>query len=112
MLPALGTILSAEPVVLDKCPSGLNSPKSVNAATEKGIEQIAIQWWLVHRGLLADESLIIAGNFSVSRPIKGFADSGDVVWEVRAIRSFKRLTGVLWINEKTGKVTALGIDQK
>jgi hypothetical protein len=112
LVPVLCTTLSADPVLLEKSSSGLNTPTGADVATEKGIEQIAFQWWLINGGLSADESLVIAGNFSASRPIKGFAEVGDVIWEVRAIRSFKGLTGVLWINEKTGKVEALGRDQK
>jgi len=105
---ALCGTLSADPVLLVKSPFGLRDPTSADVATQNGVKQIALQWWLVNGGIDAQEGVVVDGKFSAARPIKGFASPGDVIWEVRFILSIQStVTGVLWINQKTGKVKAL-----
>jgi hypothetical protein len=107
--PALFTFLHAEP--LGQPIPDLKAPLIADAARTKKIEHIGIRWLLKNRGLLAEESASVKGYFSVARPIKGFADRNDVVWEVRIDYIEGQPTGILWINEKTQKVIALGLDQ-
>jgi hypothetical protein len=111
MIPALCAILSAEPV-LQPIPD-LKPPSAGDLATKKRIESIGTEWWLKNRGLLAEESPRVAGYFYVFRSIKGFADRGDRVWEIRMIYLGTQCpTGVLWINEKSGKILGLGLEHQ
>jgi hypothetical protein len=110
----LGTLLQADPVQQSTI-LGLKAPSSPDAVLVRKMESIGFGWWLHHRpGMLAEESLRVVGSFTVVKPIKNFADSGNTVWEVRVMRFGPnpelQTTGVLWINEKTEKVLGLGID--
>jgi hypothetical protein len=92
---------------------GLKSPANSNLKQLDEIKKIGLEWWFQNRGLMAEESARIAGCFSVVRPIKNFAARDDVVWEVRIVHFLGgSLTGILWINERTQQVIALGIEPK
>jgi hypothetical protein len=90
--------------------SDLKTPSTAEAALGKELAGVGQDWWLKNRGLLAEESPRVAGYFYAFRSIKGFADRGDRIWEVRMIYLFTQCpTGVLWINEKTKAVMGLGV---
>jgi hypothetical protein len=77
------------------------------------IGEIAREWWLKNRGLLAEESFKVAGSFSAARPISKFAARDDRLWEVRVLHLHTGSpTGILWINDRTGRVLALGANEK
>src|ERR1700722_6981183 len=84
--------------------SDIQAPSNSEATRGARVKEIGTAWWIRNRGLLAEESLRVAGHFSVARPVKDFAERGDVVWEVRVVHLSGGPTGVLWINEKTSKV--------
>ena len=91
----------------------LKKPTDSDAQRVSEITKIGQDWWLRHRGLLAEESFRIVGYFTVARSTKDFADVKDTVWEIRVIYLHTHVpTGVLWINERTKKVIALGIEEK
>jgi hypothetical protein len=79
---------------------------------ERGVSEIGeigLAWWVKNRGLLAEESLRVAGSFAVVRPMGQFAGRGDRVWEVRIIHlRTGGPTGILWIHDQTEQVLALG----
>jgi hypothetical protein len=109
LIPLLCISLPAEPLGAPPI-SGLQTPSVLDASRAKRLESIGLDWWMHNRGLLAEESLKIAGYFSVVRPIKGFANRDDIVWEIRIIHLDGSPTGILWINEKTRKVIGLGVE--
>jgi hypothetical protein len=91
----------------------LKSPAASEEKRVSEIREIGLSWWLKNRGLLAEESFKVAGYFSVARPIADFAARDDRVWEVRVLHLHTRgPTGILWINDKTEKVIALGAEEK
>lgn len=91
----------------------LQPPSNVDKKHVSQIETIALQWWLKNRGLLAEESLRVAGYFSVARPIAKFAARDDRVWEIRVIYMHTGgPSGILWINDRTSKVIGLGVEDK
>ncbi len=91
----------------------LKSPAASEEKRASEIEKIGVEWWLKNRGLLAEEALRVAGYFSAARPIAEFAARDDRVWEVRVIYLHTGgPSGILWINDRTGKVIALGIEDK
>ncbi len=91
----------------------LKSPGASDEKRESEITKICLEWWLKNRGLLAEESFKVAGYFSVARPIAKFAARDDRVWEVRVLHLHTGgPTGILWINDKTEKVIALGAEEK
>jgi hypothetical protein len=107
MLYAFSVALSADPMLALHEPSnGLTPPKATDVATVEGIKGIALQWAIVNGGFGDNEEEKVEGYFGALRPIKDFAAPGDVIWEVRFMH-FSQTTGVLWINQKTGKVKAL-----
>jgi hypothetical protein len=106
----LCTCLHAEPI--GQPIPDLKAPSSSEVPRAEKMRSIGTEWWLKNRGLLAEESLKVAGYFCVVRPIPGLADRGDIVWEIRVIHLEGSPTGILWINEKTQKVIGLGIGQK
>ena len=110
IIPAFCTFLDAE--TIGQPIPDLKAPLPADAARVKQVENIGTLWWLKNRGLLAEESPRVVGYFSVFRPIKGFADRGDIVWEVRILYIGSQPTGILWVNEKNQKVIGLGLDQK
>ena len=91
----------------------LRSPAASEGKRVSEITKISLQWWTKNRGLLAEESFKVAGYFSVARPIAKFAARGDRVWEVRVLHLHTGgPTGIVWINDKTEKVIALGAEEK
>jgi hypothetical protein len=90
----------------------LKTPAASDKERLSKIHDIATAWWLKNRGLLAEESIRVAGYFSIVRPIEDFAKRDDRVWEVRVIYSHSSPTGILWVNDKTGKVLGLGVEAK
>lgn len=90
--------------------------RSAAAGDEKRVSEIAkisLAWWLKNRGVLAEESFKVAGYFSVARPIAKFAARDDRVWEVRVVHLHTGgPTGIVWINDKTDAVIALGVEEK
>ncbi len=91
----------------------LKSPAASDEKRISEIRKISLEWWLKHRGLLAEESFRVAGYFSVARPIAKFAARDDRVWEVRVLHLHTGgPTGIVWINDKTEKVIALGGEEK
>ncbi len=105
----LCTFLRAEP--MGHPIHDLEAPLSSDAGRVRHVEDIGIGWWLKNRGLLAEETVKVKGYFSVVRPIKGFANQNDIVWEVRIAIMGVRPTGILWVNENNEKVMGLGLDQ-
>jgi hypothetical protein len=90
----------------------LKIPTPAEATIGKELAQVGETWWLKNRGLLAEESPRTAGYFYAFRSIRGFANRGDRIWEVRMIYLGTRCpTGVLWVNEKTKQVLGLGLPQ-
>ncbi len=91
----------------------LEAPAASDEKRVSEIKTIGLQWWVRNRGLLAEESLEVAGYFSVARPIASFAARDDRVWEVRVRHLHTRgPTGIVWINDTTEKVIALGAEEK
>ncbi len=91
----------------------LKSPAAGHEKRVSEIRQIGVEWWLKNRGVLAEEAFKVAGYFSVARPIAQFASRDDRVWEVRILSLHTGgPTGILWINDKTEKVIALGAQEK
>jgi len=91
----------------------LKSPASSDEKRVSEIMEITLEWWLKNRGVLAEESFKVAGFFSVARPIAKFAARDDRVWEVRVLHLHTGgPTGIVWINDKTEKVIALGTEAK
>lgn len=91
----------------------LKSPAASDEKRVSEIREISLKWWLKNRGVLAEESLHVAGYFSVARPITKFAARDDRVWEVRVLHLHTGVpTGIVWINDKTEKVIALGAEEK
>jgi hypothetical protein len=91
----------------------LKSPAANEEKRVSQIEKIGLEWWLKNRGLTAEEALRVAGYFSVARPIAEFAARDDRVWEVRVIHLHTGgPSGILWINDRTGKVIGLGVEDK
>jgi hypothetical protein len=91
----------------------LKSPAASDEKRVSEIREISLAWWLKNRGLLAEESFKVAGYFSVARPIANFAIRDDRVWEVRVLHIHTGgPTGIIWINDKTEKVIALGVEKK
>jgi hypothetical protein len=88
----------------------LTPPSAADEKRATEIRKLALRWWVAHRGLLAEESLRVAGHFQVVRPISGFAVRGDRVWEVRVVHLHGGTpSGVLWINDRTEELIALGV---
>ena len=89
--------------------SDLQPVTAADESRAKEIADIALQWWFKNRGLLAEESWRVVGSFRVARPIPGFAERDDPVYEVR-IRHLHTQgpSGILWVNARTEKVIALG----
>ena len=91
----------------------LKSPAPNEEKRISEIEKIGLAWWLKNRGLAAEEALSVAGYFSVARPIAEFAARDDRVWEVRVIHLHTGgPSGILWINDRTGNVIGLGVENK
>jgi hypothetical protein len=91
----------------------LKSPAANEENRVSQIEKIGLEWWLKNRRLTAEEALRVAGYFSVARPIAEFAARDDRVWEVRVIHLHTGgPSGILWINDRTGKVIGLGVKDK
>jgi hypothetical protein len=91
----------------------LRSPAASEGKRVSEITKIGLAWWVKNRGLLAEESLKVAGFFFVVRPIAQFAARDDRIWEVRIVHLHTRgPIGILWINDKTEKVIALGVAEK
>lgn len=100
--------LPAHSAELEPLPD-LKSPTAKDKERVSQINQIGTQWWLKHRGLLAEESLRVVGYFSVARPIADFANKNDRVWEVRIVYMYTGVpAGILWVNDKNGQVIGLG----
>ena len=109
ILPLLCSFLHADP--LPSPVTGLVTPASSDGPRAKSMESIGFEWWHHHRGFEDREQMPHAeGYFTVIRPMKGFAQAGDVVWELRVILGPFALSGILWINERTHQVIALGVD--
>jgi hypothetical protein len=89
----------------------LTTPSRGDEKRVAAIRELGTQWWLHSRGLLAEESVRVVGYFRVSRPIPRFAEREDRAWEVRIIHLEGAPTGVLWINDKTQNVIALGLPE-
>jgi hypothetical protein len=87
----------------------LTAPSTGDEKRVAEIREVGTRWWMQSRGLLAEESVRVVGYFRVIRPIPQFAERDDRVWEVRIIHLEGAPTGVLWINDKTQKVMALGL---
>jgi hypothetical protein len=88
----------------------LNPPSAGEEKRAMEIREVALRWWFKHRGLLAEESVRVAGYFQVARPISGFAARDDRVWEVRVVHLHSGgPSGVLWIHDKTERVIGLGL---
>jgi len=110
LIPVLCVSLHAEPTGTPPV-TGLQPPSILDASHAQKLKIIGLRWWMHNRGLLKEESQEIAGYFSVVRPIKGFADRGDIVWEIRMLHLDDATPdGILWINEKTQKVIGLGVE--
>jgi hypothetical protein len=91
----------------------LKSPAANEEKRVSQIKKIGLEWWLKNRGLAAEEALRVAGYFSVPRPIAEFGARDDRVWEVRVIHLHTGgPSGILWINDRTGKVIGLGVEDK
>lgn len=91
----------------------LKSPAASDEKRVSEIRKISLEWWLRNRGVLAEESFKVAGYFSVARPIAKFAARDDRVWEVRVLHLHTGgPTGIVWINDKTEEVIALGAEEK
>lgn len=91
----------------------LKSPVADDGKRVSEISKIGRDWWVRNRGLLAEESVKVAGYFSVARPIAQFATRDDRIWEVRVLHLHTGApTGILWINNETEKVIALGVGEK
>jgi hypothetical protein len=91
----------------------LTSPSAHERKRASEIETIGLAWWFKNRGMAAEESLIVAGHFSVARPIAGFAARDDRVWEIRVIHLHTGgPSGILWVNDRTGRVIGLGVEEK
>ncbi len=91
----------------------LKAPESAEDQSVAAVRDFAVGWWMRNQGLLAEESFRVAGHFQVVRPIPGFAARDDRVWEVRVIHMHTGgPSGILWINDKTKKVIALGAAEK
>ncbi len=89
----------------------LKPPSGIDQKQLSRIETIGLDWWLKNRGLLAEESLTITGYFSTARPIAQFSAHGDRIWEARInYTPTASPTGILWINDRTGKVLGLGVN--
>ena len=90
----------------------LKSPAASDEKRIAEVRKISLAWWLKNRGLLAEESFKVAGYFSVTRPIAQFAARDDRVWEVRVLHLHTGgPTGIVWVNDKTEKVIALGAQE-
>jgi hypothetical protein len=61
-----------------------------------------------HWQFLAEEAPRVSGSFKTIRPIQGFSEKGDLIWEVRIIHLTQVPTGILWINDRTKDVLVLG----
>jgi hypothetical protein len=73
------------------------------------VRDIGVQWWFENRGILAEESLKVAGYFITARPLAEFSARDDRVWEVRVLHLHTGgPSGVLWVNDSNGKVIAMG----
>jgi hypothetical protein len=91
----------------------LISPAAGDEKRISEIGKIGVAWWVGNRGRLAEESFRVAGYFAVARPIAQFAIRDDRVWEVRVLHLHSGApTGILWINDRTEKVIALGAEEK
>lgn len=91
----------------------LQPPAGVDQKQLARIEDLGREWWQKNRGLLAEESLKLAGYFSVARPLANFAERNDRVWEIRVVHMHSGgPTGILWVNEKSGQVVGLGADAR
>jgi hypothetical protein len=89
----------------------LKAVTAVDKERSAQVEDLALKWWMKNRGMLAEESLTVAGYFSVVRPIANFAERNDRIWEVRVIHMHAGgPTGVLWVNDRTGSVMGLGVE--
>ena len=81
--------------------------KPASGYPEEKIEEIgrlAFQHWR----FLAEEAPRVAGTFKTIRAIPGFSKRGDLIWEVRIIHMVQSPSGILWINDRTKDVIALG----
>jgi hypothetical protein len=91
----------------------LKSPSADDEKRVTEMRELALRWWFTNRGMLAEESVRVAGYFQVARPIADFAARDDRVWEVRVVHLHSGgPSGVLWINDRTEKVIALGVPAK
>lgn len=87
----------------------LRPPTPADEKRVAEVREIGLQWWFKHRGLLAEESFKVAGYFVTARPVAQFSARDDRVWEVRVLHLHTGgPSGVLWINDSTGKVIAMG----
>ena len=92
---------------------GLKAPAASDAKRVSEIREIGLDWWLKNRGVLAEESFKVVGYFFVARPIAKFANRNDRLWEVRVLHLHTGApTGIMWINDKTEEVIALGVEEK
>ena len=83
------------------------SPRDEKRMTE--VQEIGLQWWFQHHGVLAEESFKVAGSFITARPIAQFSERDDRIWELRVLHLHTGgPSGILWVNDKTGKVIAMG----
>jgi len=91
----------------------LKAPVPTEKKAVLEVRNIALGWWARNQGLMAEESFRVAGHFQVARPIPKFAARDDRVWEVRVIHLHTGgPSGILWINDRTKQVIALGAAEK
>ena len=79
---------------------------------EQQIRKRALEFWLLERGLLAEERIEITREFSAPRAIVGFAETGDRIVEIHILHISGAPSGILWLHEKSGAIQSLGLNQK
>lgn len=113
------TVLSAAPAQdkLTPIPSNMLTDFRANAEnpkfealhkskiqSEADALKVATQWLFNNGGMLAEESISIAGLHKASRRAGGYSDDGNWIWELQLSEFGSMLSGVILVDAQTGNV--------
>ena len=81
----------------------LKKLKSAKVGDSKAAHDAAMRYKIEHGGLDARDGSKVAALFKLAQDIPGFAQQGDLVWDIQIIRMAEQVSDEIWISSRTGE---------